>query len=744
MKKQTNLRSIIPLLLIIFVVSGAAALVWRGVFQFSFGSGLERMYTTGFYSVERTSDGITGAWTSDGAVVRLPWSEWAGANRLVIRMAAPRNPGQPPPTVYLDVDGAPLATLHPAPQMQDYDIDLSNRPFTMADANLFINSETFSPGQGKGDNRTLGVFISAVRMEPSGWFVLLRAALVGLMAGGLYWLTRRLVQRGVVGEAVGLVAGLGLGLLTVIGLAISRADLSPYILGWAVAAVGAALLIRAADALTARLGGGPLVPLTYAALLFPLPAAVQAVWARLQLATLQDAIVLPAVTMLIVAPIAGVALFIAYHRWYDDAARLRRACLTIFLVVAALYFISSFVLVFSANMYRGNDLRQDYVALQQWQAGGLPYSLSDTVSHPGTAVKLPPIFAYTMLPQMWAGQTFQQLLLGWRLGNALLYFFAVWLTLRAFDIRLRSEAGGAALWLALCSNQAVETLAWGQFNIIMLVSIAAALWLVRKGRMFWGGAALALAVMLKFFPATMALPFAMRRGRWAGLGGLAAGFIALALLPVPLLGWDSVAYYWSKIFPNLGGGADEGVANQSLYGMVARLAVAEANLQHRPAGAWWVLPIVVGAGLLLTLVTVWLTYRQSRLPPPDDATSPAHRLLPYLLSLSLGLLISPFSWAHYDTVLLPVVVGLLLLIVAQWDRQDGLAHNRLPALSLLFGITFVLMGYGGRFDLAGDYAAGLDRIGVSYHGFALIALWMLLSWTLWRETAGSTRASNTK
>jgi Glycosyltransferase family 87 len=473
---------------------------------------------------------------------------------------------------------------------------------------------------------------------------------------------------------------------------------------------------------------------------------VQAVWGRLQLTELQGAIVAPAVTMLIVASVGGVALLIAYLYWRDDAARLRLACLIIFLIAAAIYYIACHWFVFATNMHDGSDLRQDYVALQQWQAGGLPYSLSDTISHPGTAVKLPPIFAYMMLPQMWAGQSFAQLLYGWRVGNELIYLLAVWLTLRAFDIRLRSEAGGAAVWLALCSAQAAETVAWGQYNIIMLASIAGTLWLIRKGRLAWSGAALSLAVMLKFFPLTMALPWLMKRRGWTGLGGLAAGFIALALLPIPLLGGDTVYYYWTQIFPNIGGGADEGVSNQSLYGMVARLAVVEANLKHNPPGAWWVLPIVFGSGLTLILLSAWLAYRRTRFAPSDRSEAPAMRLLPYLLCLTLGLLISPFSWAHYETALLPAIVGLLLLIAARSEvaRDPANPGDGPPAargnpptsvLPVLFGVMFALIGYGGRYDLSGNYAVGLDLLGVSYHSFGLILLLLMLGWLLWRGVA---------
>ncbi len=739
---RSNLRAAIPLLLVIIVVSGAAALGWRGPFEFAFGkSGLEIMYSAGFYGAERTTDGVSGAWSTDAALMRLPWSEWAGAERLVIRMAAPRPPGQPPPTLYLNLDSRPLATLRPAAQMQDYSIDVSNHPFTLVDANLYINSETFRPGQSKGDLRDLGVFVITVRLEPSGWFVALRGLLVGLMAGALYWLAWRLIGRGRLGKAMGLGAGLGLGLLTVAELTWARVDVALYIWGAAVAVIGAALLIRAADALTARMGGGPMLPLTYAALLFPLLAVVQAVWGRLQLTEFDGAIVAPAVTMLIVAAIGGVALLVAFLYWRNDAARLRLACLIIFLIAAAIYYIACHWFVFAINMHRGNDLRQDYVALLQWQAGGLPYSLSDTLVHPGTAVKLPPIFAYMVLPQMWAGQSFLQLLFGWRVGNELIYLLGVWLTLQAFDIRLRSEAGGAAVWLALCSAQAAETVAWGQFNIIMLASIAGALWLIRKGRLAWSGAALSLAVMLKFFPLTLALPWLVKRRGWTGLGGLVAGFIALALLPIPLLGWDTVYYYWTQIFPKIGGGADEGVSNQSLYGMVARLAVAEANLKHRPPGAWWVLPIVYGSGLTLIVLSAWLAHRRTQFASSDRSEAPASRLLPYLLCLTLGLLISPFSWAHYETVLLPAIVGLMLLIAtrspANSDTNPPDAKGKPPTsvLPLLFGVMFALIGYGGRYDLSGNYAVGLDLLGVSYHSFGLILLWVMLSWMLWRGVA---------
>jgi len=731
-------------LVIAAVAGGATLLGWSEPFAFHFGEAakLERIYSVGFYPAEQTPSGVGGAWSSDAALLRLPWSEVGGASRLVVTMAAPRNPGQPPPTVYLNLDGQPLAKFAPDANLKDYSIALPARDLRLDDSYLYINSETFTP---KGDSRSLGVFISAVRLEGISLpFALARAALVALIALAVYGLVRRLNGRWWLGVVAELVVGLGIAL----GLALARTQVAPYLTGWLVIAGGSWLAFRAADGLSAKLGGGPLVPLTYAALLYPVAAVVQVAWDRVNFSDLLNgrAATIPQGVLLYAAIIGGVALLAAYVVWRDDAARLRRVTLVIFLAVAVAYYLASHAYVFSHNLYGGIDLKQDYDALVNWRAGGSPYSLDDALLRPGTAVKLPPLFGYFLLPQIALGWSFEQTLLWWRIGNELLYALAFYITLRAFGVRLFSAAGGAALWLALMSGQVAETLAWGQFNVIILLGIAVALWLVRQGRPFAAGLALALPVMLKFFPATMALPWVMQRRVWRGWGGLAVGFGALALLPIPLLGWDTFSFYWTQIFPSIGGGADEGVSNQSVYAMIGRLAVSEVNLEHRPAGAWWVTPLAYAVIALLIGTSAWLVWRWQG--GNRTGTQDKWALFPYLLALALGLLIIPFAWMHYETVLLPCFVGLLLWLGRDPGGATGRDKSRpydvhrpnvgaqfiAPSrVAPLFGIAFALIGYGGRYEFVGNYAVGLDRVGASYHGLAVLLLWLLLARIVWQK-----------
>lgn len=124
-------------------------------------------------------------------------------------------------------------------------------------------------------------------------------------------------------------------------------------------------------------------------------------------------------------------------------------------------------------------------------------------------------------------------------GNAAAAIGSVWVVHRWWT---GGRLGGGIVWpVLLVAINIQQVLQMNQLSLWVLVLCAGGLALAGRGWPFWGGALIGLAVAIKVMPLVL-LGYFGCRGQWRALLGVAAGVIALDVVPsVLFLGYDGAA-----------------------------------------------------------------------------------------------------------------------------------------------------------------------------------------------------------
>ena len=386
-------------------------------------------------------------------------------------------------------------------------------------------------------------------------------------------------------------------------------------------------------------------------------------------------------------------------------------------IISALY---NQFFVWQTNLYRGSDFKVYYFALRNYQVGKPLYDLTSILNHPGDAARMPPSFGFLVWPfvQIFTYNV-ELALLFWRVFNELLFVPIILLLLKIFGgVRDGKNFTPAVLFLCLSFNQVSETIAYGQFNLILLLGLAlTALW-VKQRHDSWAGAVLAVGAGIKLIPALWAFFWPLER-RWRGLVGILVGAGGVALLTVLTVGWDNLWVYLTKIVFGVNR-PEIAISNQSWFGFLGRLSVPQVMDDYKGELANWVIWLGYGGALAFTLLTLFVVWRRRG----GDST----RDLLKLSSLNfLSLLIPPFIWFHYVTLGLVSILTLLVVLSVVQPEQP------IPRWQLLvFGLAFATLAYGGRSDFFFTEAVGLARLGTSYRFVAVATLWLLSLYYLWK------------
>ncbi|WP_436493740.1 glycosyltransferase 87 family protein [Actinokineospora sp. HUAS TT18] len=212
----------------------------------------------------------------------------------------------------------------------------------------------------------------------------------------------------------------------------------------------------------------------------------------------------------------------------------------------------------------------------------------------------------------------------------------------------RLGAGTVAMVVAVLVGTLVEpvrdTLTFGQINLILMGLVALDCLLPRTP---WPrGLLIGLAAAIKLTPAFFVLFFLARR-EWRSALTAAGTAVAVAALGFALSPSDSVHYWTSALLDTGRIGQPEMAANQSIAGVLHRLALGDT--------LWPVL-----AALLIAAACVLA----ARLRAAGDDVGA-------LIGLAaVGLLVSPVSWSHHWVWIAPALV---YLVHRRWWIATGLA-----------------------------------------------------------------------
>ncbi|MCA9873446.1 MAG: DUF2029 domain-containing protein [Anaerolineales bacterium] len=349
----------------------------------------------------------------------------------------------------------------------------------------------------------------------------------------------------------------------------------------------------------------------------------------------------------------------------------------IFVLILPLYLRIAFV--DPVDFYQGGigagDFKAYYIAAQLLRDGQPIY---DPVLQDNAGIALgfapdqvyyvyPSVLAHLLLPL--SRVSIETAARYWNGLNLVLLVGSLALLTRSFALRQR--LGRHYPWLIILFALAApvfSALRIGQANIWLLFLLAAMVYFYRDGRLGLAGSALALATVIKIFPAALLLWFLWRReyrvlvafgGTWVAVLGLNALILAAGGRDW-LLDW----HYFTRVLPQVGPPRQRD--NQALAGFLSRFALPEMER----------LLLLAGFSLVIVGVTAVSTWR---------VRLAIHERYTYWLALWLPalLLVGGITWT--TTLILLLIPYVVLLVVA----LDG--NGRLRPLLLLLVMSYGLV-----------------------------------------------------
>lgn len=262
-----------------------------------------------------------------------------------------------------------------------------------------------------------------------------------------------------------------------------------------------------------------------------------------------------------------------------------------------------------------------------------------------------------------------------------------------------------ALPVAMLLQPLRDTLGFGQVNLFVAVLVLADLVALRRGSR-WAGVGAGLATAIKLTPGLFVVFLLLAGERRAARNGIlaAAGATLATAAVAPGTSWT---YWTSALFDSSRVGYHDDAANQSIGGVLARLA----DSHHLPTGPWLLAVAVV---LPLGLARARAAWRNG-----DDLAAYA------LVGLTAGL-VSPITWVHHLVWLVPALVVLVDTGLARAKAQDVTVRRRAAAQLLLAATTVALFASGVNLNVGQHVGHHLTRgLGVIL-GENAYGVWTLL------------------
>ncbi len=435
----------------------------------------------------------------------------------------------------------------------------------------------------------------------------------------------------------------------------------------------------------------------------------------------------------------------SFQAWANlDLRRLSIRDRAVVIGASVLGLLAAFAISYSVYRHLGAprnefDLRIYYNALTQWRAGSDLYSYAKYDPVNGyLGFTYPPVAAILMSPM--TSLSIRPVVIGSSIGIAASTVGLVLLALRERVQLGRPQlvfATGLATAAAFCLQPISQTAAYGQVNTYLALLVMVDIFvLVRRGSR-WAGVGIGLATAIKLTPGIFLLYLVMS-GRWRELRVAlltAASATLLAAVCAPSATWH---YFTSALWDSSRVGVLDNTANQSINGMLARIAAPLA-----PDKLVWFLGAV-------TIVVVGAR-RVRRAVVAGDT------LLAVTITGLLGVLVSPVSWIHHAVWVLPAMVVLAARLVATFPaRLFRLLAVDAPALAgeepaqlrrwvgtaLFTGAGLLIFGLNTRntFHLPDIHYAGLSLLSVAEGSVQTI--WMLSAVVLLpARAAGSVHTS---
>jgi alpha-1,2-mannosyltransferase len=361
------------------------------------------------------------------------------------------------------------------------------------------------------------------------------------------------------------------------------------------------------------------------------------------------------------------------------------------------------------------DLRVYHGAVEWWLAGHPLYSF--LLPHTRYGFTYPPFAAVVMTPLAAVSEPVAGLLS--TIASAVIVGVTTWWLVAPVARRAGWSpwyAVGVAIPVIGVSDPIRETIGFGQVNLFIVALVVADVVALRRGGR-WAGLGIGLAAAVKLTPAVFVLYLVLTR-RWRAAGVAVGAFVAATGLAVAVAPHTSLQFWTRTVWETSRVGRLDKTSNQSLLGMLARLAEP-----GEPSRLLWVL--LVGGVLFVTMRRAVRAYRQG-----DE-------LVGITLTGLAGCLVSPISWTHHlfwvvpaAVVLVDVAAGARLSDTTPWWVR---AHERAVARSAAVAVWAMVAVFWSGLIWYVEPANGVQHrkdlwgvLGEDAYGLLMIALMFLL------------------
>ena len=240
----------------------------------------------------------------------------------------------------------------------------------------------------------------------------------------------------------------------------------------------------------------------------------------------------------------------------------------------------------------------------------------------------------------------------WQASQILCMVTAVLLLARGCASPLGSAPTIIVLSLAILSSPFAAALVWSQIAPMLLALLSAAWFCARRQSQAAAGLWLALAALLKLYPAAVAGYFLFGR-RWRALGWTIGFFAAGVLLTNPVH-WIALATNGLPIAYRIAGRHGLSVFS---FARTSAAYFTGTRINVEPLFAVWGLTALID--ILLIAIAAAATIAAQGRADLDD--------LAFGLWVALAVLMSPLAWKQDFILLLPAC---LLGLIAAWDRFE--------------------------------------------------------------------------
>ncbi len=262
----------------------------------------------------------------------------------------------------------------------------------------------------------------------------------------------------------------------------------------------------------------------------------------------------------------------------------------------------------------------------------------------------PPFVAFCFIP--FALMPFKPALLLFSIAGMLALGTGVWAFFADEERTTRRDFTVAGLLITFSFFPVYYSLYLGQVNALLFLCLALVLYFSRRGRPWWAGFFIALAVLIKIYPAVFMVFFAVKR-QFKPVVAAMAFMIVLGAVSLIVCHPSMYVSYISQVLPR----QSEGGAfyrNQGLSGLCARLLSSNDYVKALTNSPALARGLGVVAGVFVLVGALYVAARRGGGRLTGD--------LEFGLCLVATLLALPKSWEHYAVLLLFAYFAILRLV----------------------------------------------------------------------------------